>query len=140
MVILKDLLNIMHDVTKLEVWAYADYKLQHQWIFGEDIEETIHQYRDRERGVLSIIDQKINVHNEPKKNGTGEVGWCVKLEAIPKEILNTEVLHILLSGRFEGRELLVYVNMDALAVETVKSELAGKERPLNEEVEKERTE
>ena len=140
MVILKDLLNILHDVTKLEVWAYADYKLQHQWIFGEDIEETIHQYRDRERGVLSIIDQKINVHNEPKKNGTGEVGWCVKLEAIPKEILNTEVWHILLSGRFEGRELLVYVNMDALAVETVKSELAGKERALNEEVEKERTE
>lgn len=140
MVILKDLLNILHDVTKLEVWAYADYKLQHQWIFGEDIEETIHQYRDRERGVLSIIDQKINVHNEPKKNGTGEVGWCVKLEAIPKEILNTEVWHILLSGRFEGRELLVYVNMDTLAVETVKSELAGKERPLNEEVEKERTE
>lgn len=140
MVILKDLLNILHDVTKLEVWAYADYKLQHQWIFGEDIEETIHQYRDRERGVLSIIDQKINVHNEPKKNGTGEVGWCVKLEAIPKEILNTEVWHILLSGRFEGRELLVYVNMDALAVETVKSELAGKERQLNEEVEKERTE
>ena len=140
MVILKDLLNILHDVTKLEVWAYADYKLQHQWIFGEDIEETIHQYRDRERGVLSIIDQKINVHNEPKKNGTGEVGWCVKLEAIPKEILNTEVWHILLSGRFEGRELLVYVNMDALAVETVKSEFAGKERPLNEEVEKERTE
>lgn len=137
MVTVKDLLRILLDVTKLEVWAYADYKLQHQWIFGEDIKETIHQYRDRENGLLSIIDEKINVHNESKKNGTGEMGWGEKTDAIPKEILNAEVIHILLSGPFgKGRELFVYVLMDMMAVETVKSELAGKERPLDEEVEK----
>ena len=104
MVILKDLLNVLHDVTKLQVWAYDNCLLQHQWIFGEDIDETIHQYHDREKGILSIIDRKINHHNEPRRNGTSEVGWCVKFEAIPKEILDAEVWHILLHGRFEGRE------------------------------------
>lgn len=141
MVILKDLLYILHDVTALEVWAYSDFHLQHQWIFGEDIKETIRQYRDRERGVLSIIDERINVHNEPKKNGTGEIGWGTKYDAIPKEILEAEVTHILLSGRYgEGRELYVHIYLDEMSVQMAMSELAGKERPLNEEVEKERTE
>ena len=62
------------------------------------------------------------------------MGWDVKLDAIPKQILDAEVWHILLDGRVEdGRRLYVYVNMDALAVETVKAELEGKERPLDGE-------
>ncbi len=132
MVILKDLLYILCDVTELKVWAYSDFRLQHEWIFGEDIEETIHQYRDRERGVLSIIDEKINVHNDLKRNGTGEMGWGVKYDSIPKEILEAEVTHILLSGRYtEGRELSVHIVLDEMAVQMAMSELAGRERPLD---------
>jgi len=134
MVILKDLLSILHDVTELEVWAYDNFNLQHQWIFGEKVEETIHLWRARKVGKLSIIDRKINVHNDVKKNGYGETGWFVKLDAIPKRILDAEVWHILLSGgKDDGRELFVYVNMDPLAVETVKAELAQIERPKEEE-------
>ena len=134
MVILKDLLAILHDITELQVLAYDNYQLQHEWIFGEKVCETTFRYYRRRSGRLSIIDKKINVHNDPKKNGTGEMGWDVKLDAIPKQILDAEVWHILLDGRVEdGRQLYVYVNMDALAVETVKAELEGKERPLHGE-------
>ena len=134
MVILNDLLKILHDVTELQVLAYDNYQLQHEWIFGEKVCETTFRYYRRRAGRLSIIDRKINVHNDPKKNGTGEMGWDVKLDAIPKRILDAEVWHILLDGRVEdGRQLYCYVNMSAMDVEMVKAELAGKERPLNGE-------
>lgn len=133
MVILGDLLDVLFDVTELNVWAYDNCRLQHKWIFGEDVTETIHQYRDRELGKLSIIDRKINVHNEPLRPGRTEIGWAVNMSQIPKEILKAQVTHILLSGRHgEGRELFVYVDMPAMDVEMVRAELAPIERPLEE--------
>jgi len=134
MVILKDLLSILHDITELQVLAYDNYQLQHEWIFGEKVCETTFRYYRRRAGRLSIIDRKINVHNDPKKNGTGEMGWDVKLDAIPKWILDAEVWHILLDGRVEdGRQLYCYVNMPAMDVEMARAELATAERPLEEE-------
>ena len=133
MVILGDLLAILHDVTELQVLAYDNYQLQHEWIFGEKVCETTFRYYRRRSGRLSIIDRKINVHNDPTRNGAGEMGWDVKLNAIPKRILDAEVWHILLDGRVqEGRQLYVYVNMPAMDVEMVRAELAPIERPLEE--------
>lgn len=140
MVILGDLLEILHDVTKLEVWAYDNYRLQHEWIFGEGIKETYHQWHSRKKGELSIIDRKINLHSRLKRKEpkVWEDGWDVDKTSIPQQILNTEVTHILLSERGGcespgGRELFVYVNMDALTAQTLKTELATVERPLEYE-------
>lgn len=138
MVILGDLLDILNDVTKLEVWAYDDYRLQHKWIFGEGVEETIHQWHERKSGILSIIDRKINFHGDPGRKGTPEMGWGVNKKDIPPALLKTEVLHILLGNRGGGitspggRSLFVYVNLDALTAEVIKTELAKIERPLEE--------
>lgn len=137
MVILKDLLKVLFDVTKIQLLAYDNYKLQHTFIFGTDIDETIHQYRDRQLGKLSIIDEKINVHGDVKKSGVAEIGFNVKLDAIPDEILNAEVTHILLGSRCicDGRELTAYINMSALAVEMATAKLADKVRPLDQDEE-----
>lgn len=137
MVILKDLLKVLFDVTKIQLLAYDNYKLQHTFIFGTDIDETIHQYRNRQLGKLSIIDEKINVHGDVKKSGVAEIGFNVKLDAIPDEILNAEVTHILLGSRcsYDGRELTAYINMSALAVEMATAKLADKVRQLDQDEE-----
>ena len=137
-VILSDLLDVLHDVTELQVLAYDNYRLQHEWIFGEGIIETYHQWHRRKNGELSIIDRKINFHNDLKRKNpkVWEDGWGVNKKNIPEEILNTEVTHILLNhryGSYGGRCLFVYVNMDALTAQTLITELADVERPLEEE-------
>ena len=138
-VILSDLLDIIWDVTELNVLAYDEYRLQHEWIFGNQVEETVHQWHRRRQGVLSIIDRKINHHNDPKKNGIGEMGWGVNKGPIPEAILQAKVTTMNLtpaSGRFcgpNGRELTVQVDMDKNTVLMVKEMLADVERPLEEE-------
>lgn len=143
MVILSDLLDIIWDVTELHVFAYDDFHLQHEWIFGDQVDETVHQWHRRRQGILSIIDRKINHHNDPKKNGTSEMGWYVNKEPIPEAILQATVTTMNLTtahGRFcgpNGHELTVQVDMDKNTVLMVKEMLADVERPLEEEEEEE---
>ena len=51
MVKLGDLLDIIWSVTELHVNAYDNYRLQHEWIIGEHVKETTHQWRSEERRV-----------------------------------------------------------------------------------------
>lgn len=139
MVKLEDLLGIIWTVTELRVCAYDDYRLQHEWIFGEKVEETVHQRHRREKGFLSIIDRKINLHGDQKrKDGLWEYGWAVNKKNIPQEILEAEVWHMNLFDSWypdhNGKMLSVSVNMDALTAQALKSELAELERPLPEEL------
>lgn len=139
MVKLEDLLGIIWTVTELRVCAYDDYRLQHEWIFGEKVEETVHQRHRREKGFLSIIDRKINFHGDQKrKDGLWESGWGVNKKNIPQEILEAEVWHMNLFDSWypdhDGKMLSVSVNMDALTAQALKSELAELERPLPEEL------
>ena len=138
MVKLGDLLGIIWTVTELRVSAYDDYRLQHEWIFGENVEETTHMWHQREQGWLSIIDKKINLHGDIiRKNGLWETGWGVNKKNIPQEILDAEVWHMNLFDSWypnhEGKKLSVSVNMNALTAQTLKAELAEIERPLQEE-------
>ena len=141
MVILGDLLDIIWDVTELDIRAYDNGRLQHEWIIGENVEETYHQWHSRKKGELSIIDRKINRHGDIiRKNGLSEMGWGVNKANIPPVMLAAEVTHMLLSNRLRknpwdepGQELYVSVNMDALTVLTLKAELAAVERPLETE-------
>ena len=137
MVKLGDLLDIIWTVTELDVRAY-DNRLQHEWIFGESVKETVHMWHQREQGWLSIIDRKINSHGDViRKNGLWETGWGVNKKNIPQEILDAEVTHMNLFDSWypnhEGKKLYVSVNMNALTAQTLKAELAEIERPLQEE-------
>ena len=137
MVKLGDLLDIIWSVTELHVNAYDNYRLQHEWIIGEHVEETTYQWRDRQRGILSIMDRKINRHGDQiRKNGLCESGWGVNKKNIPQAILDAEVTHMNLFDSWypdkNGKMLSVSVNMDALTVQTLKAELAEIERPLYE--------
>lgn len=138
MVKLGDLLDIILAVTELDVRAYDNYRLQHEWIFGENVKETVHMWHQRELGWLSIIDRKINLHGDViRKNGLWETGWGVNKKNIPQEILDAEVWHMNLFDSWypnhEGKKLHVSVNMNALTAQTLKAELAEIERPLQEE-------
>lgn len=135
MVKLGDLLDIIWSVTELHVNAYDNYRLQHEWIIGEHVEETTHQWRRRQQGQLSIIDRKINVHGDQlRKNGLWETGWGPNKKNIPQAILDAEVTHMNLFDSWypdkNGKMLSVSVNMDALTVQTLKAELADIERPV----------
>ena len=135
MVKLGDLLNIIWTVTELNVTAYDDNRLQHEWIIGKHVEETTYQWHDRQRGILSIIDRKINRHGDQiRKNGLCESGWGVNKKNIPQAILDAEVTHMNLFDSWypdhDGKKLSVSVNMDALTVQTLKAELAEIERPV----------
>ena len=135
MVKLGDLLDIIWSVTELDVRAYDNNRLQHEWIFGEQVDETVHQWYSRTKGELSIIDRKINLHGDQiRKNGLWETGWGPNKKNIPQEILDAEVTHMLLFDSWypdhDGKKLSVSVNMDALTVQTLKAELADIERPV----------
>ena len=135
MVKLGDLLDIIWRVTELDVRAYDNNRLQHEWIFGEQVDETVHQWYSRTKGELSIIDRKINLHGDQiRKNGLWETGWGPNKKNIPQEILDAEVTHMLLFDSWypdhDGKKLSVSVNMDALTVQTLKAELADIERPV----------
>ncbi len=135
MVKLGDLLDIIWRVTELDVRAYYNNRLQHEWIIGEHVKETVHQWYSRTKGELSIIDWKINSHGDLiRKNGLWETGWGVNKNNIPPAILDAEVTHMLLFDSWypdhDGKKLSVSVNMDALTVQTLKAELADIERPV----------
>ncbi len=135
MVKLGDLLDIIWRVTELDVRAYDNNRLQHEWIFGEQVDETVHQWYSRTKGELSIIDRKINLHGDQiRKNGLWETGWGPNKKNIPQEILDAEVTHMNLFDSWypdkNGKKLSVSVNMDALTVQTLKAELADIERPV----------
>ena len=135
MVKLGDLLDIIWSVTELQVNAYDNYRLQHEWIIGEHVEETTHQWRRRQQGQLSIIDRKINAHSDQlRKNGFWESGWGPNKKNIPQAILDAEVTHMNLFDYWypdkNGKMLSVSVNMDALTVQTLKAKLADIERPV----------
>ena len=138
MVTVSDLLDIIWDVTELEVNAYDNYRLQHRWIIGENIDESHHQWYERKKGELSIIDRKINHHGDKTNRGClWETGWGANKKNVPSQILAAEVTHMLLIERLKihpgvqpGKELCVSVKMDSLTVETLKSELAEIVRPL----------
>ena len=143
MIILRDLFEVVWDITELKVTAYSpEPKLLHEWIFGENIYETIHMWHDRKKGLLTIVDEKINSHGEPGRGGGPEIGWGVKEKLFPKELLDSKVTHLWLRsrGNWEGQRLCVEVEMQELTAEILKKIIIGTRGEVTDECTKESSE
>lgn len=103
MITLNELFNVTWDITELDITARRpDGHLLHEWIFGENVVETIHMYHRRLEGELTIRQVKINHHGEDNGRGTSEMGWGVKEELIPKELREAPITHLIMSNRSHG--------------------------------------
>lgn len=103
MITLDELFNVTWDITRLDVTARTPGgHLLHEWVFGENVVETVHMYHRRIAGELTIIPVKINHHGEDNGRGVSEMGWGVKEELIPKELRDAPITHLIMTNRPRG--------------------------------------
>lgn len=94
MMTLRDLFDVFWTVTEVSITARKDDgEFLHQWIYGENINETLHMYHDRMAGKLTLVDGKINAHGDPTRGGS-EIGWGVKTKLFPKDLLDAPITHM----------------------------------------------
>lgn len=97
MLILRDLLDAAWDVTLLQLdLRKTNGELIQHYQIGEGQTEavaTIHQKHDMAIGKLEMIDAKINRHGDVDARGNYENGWGPNFKAIPKDLLDAEVIH-----------------------------------------------
>ena len=125
MMTLRDLAEVWWDIQLVSVDARTeDGKLLHTWEFGENIRETNHMWHDRKKGVLDIVDVKVNDHGKEKKNGRFEDGWGVNKKVFPDLILDAPISHMVPSpSNYFGDKVYIDVVMSREAVEMVKATL-----------------
>ena len=112
MITLNELFEVTWNITELDVMARdPGGHLLHEWIFGQDVVETIHMYHRRIAGELTIRQEKINHHGEDTGRGTSEIGWGVKEQMIPKELRESPITHLIMSNRRSG-ETKVYCDAE----------------------------
>ncbi len=125
MITLGDQLDVIWEVTLLQVWAYSrDYNLLHKWLIGDNINLRGDQYREISEGKLTAMERHINKHDQPNKRGVAEIGWGVNKAQIPKSILQSEVYSLDVSPRYsDGVKVWVYVFMDEMEAQALIAEL-----------------
>lgn len=127
---LREVFEVYWDIIEIDITARDhDLRLKHRWIYGPDIRESIHQWHDREAGILTIVDEKINAHGDPKRGGP-EMGWGVKENLFPDQILDAKITHFMPSTASKGDKLYVDIELDQITVEILKKTIKG--RPLEE--------
>lgn len=125
MIKLKDLLEVMYNVTEMEINARnPDTRLLHTFYFSQDdFGDLPPGVRDRIlMGQTMFIQDRINVHGKATRGGA-EMAFGVEMKAIPKEFLDAEVFHFLDFTRREGLHLSVDVIMQELQCETARANL-----------------
>lgn len=92
---LRDLFEVMWAITEVRITAREpeEHKYIHKWIYGPHVHESTHMYYDRMHGKLSIIDCKINAHGDVVRGGA-EMGWGVKANLFPKELIDAPITHL----------------------------------------------
>lgn len=123
MITLRDLLDATWDVTLLRVdLRKPDGELIQRYILGEGQCEdiaTAEQKSDMNAGKLEMIDAKINHYGDIYKNGNWESGWGTNFKAIPKSLLDAEVVHFHQKSRYgtnTGSELSAWLRNQQLTI------------------------
>lgn len=124
MITLRELFQVYIEPTELTITAYHNNHYAHEWIFGDDVYETVHMFQRRKAGKLSIVDIRVNHHGEPTSHGP-EMGWGVNEKVIPALILDAEVTHLLPCSRSmsRGQSLIAHIELDPLQVEVINKTL-----------------
>ena len=137
MMTLRDVFEVYLEICEIDITARAhDLRFEHEWIYGPDVRESRHMWYDRRDGKLTIVDEKINAHGDHKKSGP-EMGWGVKTELFPVQILDAKITRFLPSPGLSDpkQKLYVDIELDPITVEILKKTIKG--RPVYEEEEQE---
>lgn len=123
---IRDIAEVTWAITTLDITARDEStRYLHRWIIGERAaqEQPAGIRWDWRAGRISLMPRKINAHGDCKANGQPEMGWGLKPETVPKELLDAPVT--LLSMRCANGisyEVAVDVLLSALEVEMLKTE------------------
>ena len=113
MLTLKELFKLTYNIAEVDITARTpeNEHFIHEWIFGEDIYETNHMYHERIDGKLTIRDEKIQYHGDAVRGGS-EIGWGVKEQLFPKELINAPITHLSMHPMSQGRGTKAYVDIE----------------------------
>lgn len=128
MITLRELFAVTWDITKVDIRAYTPdgertkdgMSFIHEWIYGDNINESVHQRHRREDGELSIIEGRINHHGEATRGGA-EIAWGVKEKIFPKGLIDAQITHLSMHPRYKGNgcEVFVYIELPELEAMTM---------------------
>ena len=130
MLTLRELFDLTWDIAELDITARdPDLKFVHQWIFGEYVRESVHQYHRRMEGTLTINQTKIQMHGKQARGGV-ESGWGVDEKLFPKELIDAPVTHLSMHPMCDSRGTSVSVDimLPELTAMTVPQESFLKEK------------
>ena len=133
MMTLKDLVETFWTITELNVTAREpDGTFIHEWLYGEDINETIHMYHERVAGRLSIIKDRINAHGKATRGGS-EMGWGLEEKKFPKEMLAAPITHMSASTKWGsgGHRCSIDIEMQLLTALTIIPKGEGEQNEVN---------
>lgn len=121
-----DIAEVTWTIVSLDITARDENSnYLHRWLIGECASENqpTHVRWECRAGRISMMPRKINAHNDRKPNGQPEMGWRLKAEAVPKELLNAEITHLSMrSANGIAYKVTVDVLLSALEVEMLKTE------------------
>lgn len=129
MILLRDLLEVMFDVTEMEVTARKPEGSRiHGFYFSEsDISRLPPGVKNNIRyEKTTFIPGRMNVNGRRKKDGSSEMAYGVEFKVIPKELLDGEVSHFLDRSAHYGRHLYVEIHIQELQCETARVGLRGR--------------
>jgi len=129
MILLRDLLDVMSDVTEMEITARKpEGERIHGFYFSEkDFTRLSPGTRDCIKdGKTTFVSGRMNVNGRRKKDGSSEMAYGVEFKLIPKELLDGEVTHLLDYSLQYGRHLYVEIHIQELQCETARVSLRGR--------------
>jgi len=129
MILLRDLLDVMFDVTEVEITARKPESSRiHGFYFSEsDFSRLPPGIRDNIRyGKTTFVPGRMNVNGKRKKDGSSKMAYAVEMKMIPKELLDGEVSHFLDRSLHYGRHLYVEIHIQELQCETARVGLRGR--------------
>ena len=127
MITLRELFQVTWSITKINIRAYTPDGVRtkdgmsfiHEWIYGDNINESVHQRHDREDGKLSIIEGRINHHGESTRGGA-EIAWGVKEKIFPKGLIDAPITHLIMNSRYGAHSgCEIYVNIELPELEAI---------------------
>lgn len=126
MILLRDLLDVMFDITEMEITARKpEGERIHGFYFSEKDFARLSPGTKRsiQYGETTFVQGRINIFGKPKRNGFSETAFSVELKMIPKELLDAEVTHLLDCSLQYGRHLYVEIALHELQCEAARANL-----------------
>jgi len=133
---LKDLFDVMWDITEAGITCRNDSKYIHKFIFGPETPWGSGLLYDIKSGRVTAVIGPINAHGIAKGRNNPEIGWGYLEKSIPKELMEAPVVHLLVSSmpKGNGHRVSIDVEIQPLTVEVLKKGLKGW-NPVEEEEE-----